>query len=388
MPEHYSQKRLFMKVPNRLLQTFFERRGELLSIPWDSLGETDADPIFEAWQVLPAAQRDEADRTFRLIWELATPTGLRTIVEEGQYWQVDLRTWLGELKKPHAKVLWVYLNHENIFRSASRLNRADRLNHHYWRTRPGLPAKKPETSHPTRDLLAAEISTYFWDRQGRGEHCKVHVYLRRATIHYFFCYPANYIDAPLLYTETGELEQPSQKPAFEVIFAYHEDTGELQVFVEGDKEVLHDLQEIFCRLVLNEKLPEASPRQAYNLTPLLSRAFEFPTNPEDRITGIRVRLLRLSVARPGFGRITLEADERRKRGDVYDLVEKFLNQERLARSFVFVSQIEIEVTFQMEDGEKPVRFRITYPDICSLGDDPEHLIIRGYLGPWGLLNEG
>jgi hypothetical protein len=379
---------LFMMVPNSLLEAFFQKHGELLDVDWPKLAEEDVDYIFDAWQRSTAERRSDAERTLRLIWELSSPKGLKTIVEEGQYWKVDLRTWPDELKKPHAKVLWVYLNHEHIFRSASRLNRADRLNGRYWRNRTDLPAKKPDTSHSTRDVVATDLSAYFWKNQGRGEHCKIDVYLRKGTIHYFFCYPANYVDAPLLYTETGDIEQPSQKPAFEVIFAYHEDTGELEVFVEGDRAVLQDLQEIFCRLVLKEKLPEAIPRRGYNLAPLLNRNLEFPTNPEDKITSVRVRLLRLSVVRPGFGRITLESDERKKRGNVYDLVDAYLNQQRLASAAVFVSQVEIEVTFQTKDGEKPVRFRLTFPDGCTLGDDPEDLTIKGYLGPWGFVSEG
>jgi hypothetical protein len=60
----------------------------------------------------------------------------------------------------------------------------------------------------------------------------------------------------------------------------------------------------------------------------------------------------------------------------------------LAGAEVFVSQVEIEVIFKMKDNEKPVRFRLTYPDSCNLGDDPEHLIVKGYLQPWGLITEG
>jgi hypothetical protein len=388
MPEQYSPKRLFMMVPNSLLEEFFQKRGELLDVPWNKLAEKDADSIFDAWQECTPERRSDSERIFRLIWELANPKGLQTIVEEGHFWEVDLRTWPDTLRKPHAKVLWICLNHERIFQSASRLNRADRLNHHYWRRRADLPAKEPDATHPTRTALANEISAYFWKRQGRGEYCKVYVYLRNGKIHYFFCYPANYVDAPLLYKDGGEIEQPLQKPAFEIIFAYHQDTGELEMFVQGDKNLRHDLEEIFCRLVLKEVLPETGPRQKYNLAPLLKRDFEFPTKPEDNIKGTRVRLLRLSVAKPGFGRITLEADERRKHGSVYDLVEKYLNQDRLADSEVFVSQVEIEVIFRMKDSEKPVRFRLTYPDGCNLGDDPEHLITKGYLQPWGLITEG
>ena len=51
--------------------------------------------------------------------------------------------------------------------------------------------------------------------------------------------------------------------------------AEVKPFVQGDKDLRHDLEEIFCRLVLKEKLPDPSPRQPYNLAPLRNRSFEF-----------------------------------------------------------------------------------------------------------------
>jgi hypothetical protein len=40
------------QVPNPLLKTSFDRRGELQDIQWSEAGEMDVDPIFEAWQDL------------------------------------------------------------------------------------------------------------------------------------------------------------------------------------------------------------------------------------------------------------------------------------------------------------------------------------------------
>src|SRR5262245_24523250 len=124
MPEQYSPKRFFLMVPNALLQGFFQNRGELLDVEWKNLDEKDSDSIFDAWQRCTREQRSDGERVLRLIWELANPKGLQTIVEEGAFWNIDLKTWADGPKKPHAKVLWVYLNHERVFQSASRLNRA------------------------------------------------------------------------------------------------------------------------------------------------------------------------------------------------------------------------------------------------------------------------
>lgn len=75
--------------------------------------------------------------------------------------------------------------------------------------------------------MARAISKCYREHHGRGEHCKVEVYLRRDQIHYFFAYPADYADTVIIYNDERGLERPLQKAAFEVIFAYNESTGTL-----------------------------------------------------------------------------------------------------------------------------------------------------------------
>jgi hypothetical protein len=388
MAGHYSPKHFLRQVPNPLLKTFFDRRVELQEIQWSEVGEMEVDPIFEAWQALPEANRNDVERWFRAVAELATPEGLQTLIEEGQFHGVDLTVCLGQLKGVHEKVFWVYLNHERIFFSAGRLNRADHLNGRYWRRRTDLPAKKPDISHPTRELVAQAISKYYRDHQGRGEHCKVEVYLRRDKIHYFFAYPADYADTVIIYNDEGGLERQLQKAAFEVIFAYNESAGTLDVFVQGDKKLRRDMEEIFARLVLKESLPENEPeRQPYELNGLRHRDFDFPTDPEDGIQEVRVKALRLSIVGPGFGRITFESDARRKRGDIYDLMEKSLNHARMNAEAINVTRAVLDVVFATGGRPKTVNFFITYPDTCSLKDSPEHLKLKEYLRRWGIASE-
>jgi len=168
-------------------------------------------------------------------------------------------------------------------------------------------------------------------------------------------------------TIRAKLDRQRQKAAFQVIFAYSEVTGTLDVYVQGDKKVRHDLEEIFCRLILQENLPEPGPRKPYNLVPLRSREFDFPTNPEDNIIATRVKVLRLSVASPGSGRMTFEGDERRRRGNVYDLMEDFLNHERLTSAVVYVTQVVLEVTVRTEEGERQCDLELLIPIAATSG---------------------
>jgi hypothetical protein len=388
MRVQYNPKHFLRQIPNAMLKEFFGRRGELTELKWDDLAEMDVDSVFDAWLALPETARAEVERSFRSVSDLSSAEGLQTLIEEGQFHRVDLTVCVNQLHGLHEKVFWVYLYHEKVFLSAGRLNRADHLNGRYWRRRTDLPAKKPDISHPTRELLARGISQYYQDHQGRGEHCKVEVYLRREKIHYFFAYPADYADTVIIYNDLGALERQLQKAAFEVVFAYNESSGTLDLFVQGDKNLRRDMEEIFARLVLKEELPEeGAGRQPYELNGLRSRDFDFPTDPEDSIQDVRVKALRLSIVGPGFGRITFESDARRKRGDIYDLMEKSLNHARMNAEAVNVTRAVLDVVFATGARPKTENFYISYPDTCSLKDTPEHLKIKEYLRRWGIATE-
>ena len=387
MAAQYSPKYFLRQVPNSLLKTFFDRRGELAGVQWDELEEMDADPIFEAWQALPEANRNDIERWFREISDLATPEGLQTLIEEGQFHGIDLTVPLDQMEGLHEKVFWVYLNHERVFTSAGRLNRADHLNGRYWRRRTDLPAKKPDISHPTRQLLGDAISQYYQEHQGRGEHCKVEVYLRGGKTHYFFAYPADYADTVITYSDNGSLERQLQKAAFDVIVAYDEVTGTLDLFVQGDKKVRHHMEEIFARLILKEELPEGkTDGNPFELDGLRNRHFDFSTTPEDGIQEVRVKSLRLSIVGSSLGRITFESDARRRRGNIYDLMDKALNH-HMDSDALKVTQATMQVKFATSGKPKTVTFQISHPDACNLKDKPEHLKIKECLKSWGIARE-
>jgi hypothetical protein len=387
MVNHYNPKQFIRQVPNALLRDFFERRKELAEVKWDELQEMDADPVFSAWQTLPETKRKEVESSFRLIADLATAEGLRTLIEEGYFHGIDLAIELSELTGLHEKAFWIYLNHQRIFTSAGRLNRADHLNGRYWRRRM-LPAKKPDVSHPTRKLLAEAISQYYCEHQGRGQHCEVEVYLRREKIHYLFAYPADYADIVIIYSDKGSFERQLQKAAFEVIFAYREDSGTLDLFVQGDKTIRLAMEEIFARLILNENLPPEEPgANPFELNGLKHRSFNFPTDPADGVHDVRIKSLRLSLLGASLDRVTFESNAENRSGGIYDLMDKVLNYGRLSLDAVNVTQATIQITFTTSQRPKKITFQISYPDSCNLKDKPEHLKIKDYLKRWGIARE-
>lgn len=128
-------------------------------------------------------------------------------------------------------------------------------------------------------------------------------------------------------------------------------------------------------------------RQPYELNGLRNPDFDFPTDPEDGIQEVRVKALRLSIVGPGFGRITFESDARRKRGDIYELMDKSLNHVRMATEAINVTRAVFDVIYATGGKPKTDSFYISYPDTCSLKDTPEHLKLQEYLRRWGIANE-
>jgi len=71
---------------------------------WGGLDPNDIEPIYEAWQALPEPQRAEIERWFRAVWALASKEGLRTVIEEGRFHDLDLKASLDQWPGLHEKM--------------------------------------------------------------------------------------------------------------------------------------------------------------------------------------------------------------------------------------------------------------------------------------------
>src|SRR5262245_59468653 len=90
MKRHYAPRTFLRHVPKALLERFFRRHSLLGGLAWDALADGDIDPIYEVWQALPAPDRERVEMLFREADGLATPEGVRILVEEGRFHGVDL----------------------------------------------------------------------------------------------------------------------------------------------------------------------------------------------------------------------------------------------------------------------------------------------------------
>jgi hypothetical protein len=387
MPNDYAPKQFLRQVQIELLKEYFTRRKVLGGVEWDKLKETEIEPIHDSWQALSEQICEAIDREFRQVHAMATANGTRAIIEEGRFHGLDLTTKLDTQDGYINKVLWTLLEHPNIFDIAQIMNRADHLNGRHWRKRKDIPKKEPNVSSEALKELADAVSAYYRENQGRGRHCWVETYLRANRYHYFFVYPQDYTDTFIGYNDDGQFQRKAHSPAFEVIYIYDPEDGTLDLYVQGDKELRRDLQELFGRAILNEELGEEKRNSApYDLNGLKRRDFSFPTDPADRVRGVKVTAMRLSLLGKPRKRITFENGPKDPKEGIYDFMDASLHEQRLPLSMVNVSVAVIQMTFENTNGgrrnERTLSFRVAYPNSCNLKDSADELLAKKYLKEW------
>ena len=142
-------------------------------------------------------------------------------------------------------------------------------------------------------------------------------------------------------------------------------------------------------MILGEEIgPENRNSHPYELNGLLNRNFQFPTDPQDGIDSVRVRKMRLSIKGLPRRRITLEADPEASVDDIYEMLEKYLNQQRLPASILNVTQVGLKFSFDESNEELPrsLSFDLSYPNSSNLKSKPDGVreIAEKYLREWGL----
>jgi hypothetical protein len=341
MTRQYSPKNFLRQVSNHLLRTFFAQRGVLTEIPWVLQRETKIEPIYDAWQGLPASQRSEIDRAFQAIHEMACPAGVQALIEEGTFHHLNLTPALEQHEGFYDKAMWAYLDHPSIFNVASLFVSADGLPGRYWVRQKSLSRKTPHTSAQASRAFANALSEYYKSEQGRGHRCTVETYLRGGRQHYFFAYPDDYPDMYIGHDEQGEFVKRPQKRAFEVVFVYDPQAGTLDMHAQGDRGVKSRLIYIFCQAILDENPPPELPGDhPYELNILLSGDCLFATDLSDGIEEVRVRKMRLAIGRR---RMTLEPDPQAGVHDVFDMMTELLRAECLHNASLNVTHAEFQL---------------------------------------------
>jgi hypothetical protein len=277
------------------------------------------------------------------------------------------------------------VNHPKVFEIASDLAYMDRVGG--WRQRYVGEGLTPAVKQQDKDSLANAVCA-FYQKQGRGFHCTVDNYRREnPERHCYFVYPEDYPATEVGYNDEGELVRWPTRPAFEVIFVYHPESGFLNVCAKGRGEDVEKLQEMFCENILGlDQLPDKRTKH-FDLGLLRDGDFRFRTEPADGVESVCVKMLRLDVPGMGNRRITFEASSPTDTKAIYKLIDRALAKQSLSLDDVTVAKAKLRFKFVGKDGKKgkSVTFEIAVPDHCTLKDDPMDQIAKKYIERWGFI---
>lgn len=385
MPRHYSPRAFMIEAPNRLLKEYYERHGLGGNIPWQYLSERDIGRVVEAYENAPEQIRRKIDTDFRNIHKLADEGGIKTLIEVGQsqFHDIDFVSVFDGAEGHVERAFIAFLNHPEAFEEACHFHYADTIGH--WRKRKRLPKMLKQPDEESRARLSKALSEYYRQKEGRGHGCEIEYY-KRGDRHYWFARPEDYAVSTLIYDEEHKLSKQTQRPAFEVIFVYSESERSLDIRANGSKETLLDLQTIWGRAILECELGDPpADSVVYELDALRNRDFQFTLEPEDRVSEVRVKRLKLKVMGSEH-RITLEVPARRDPTEIYDLLERVLRGLDLSNDLLRVVSAGIQLVFPGVGTrrEEKLTFNVSHPDSCSLKCEPKHEIAKNLLKRWKL----
>jgi hypothetical protein len=197
-------------------------------------------------------------------------------------------------------------------------------------------------------------------------------------------------DDDLAFDEHGKLIRRPRRPVFEAAMTYEPETGVIEV-VANDRESREDMVRFLARDLLGiEFHQERLPFRHYDLSVLL-KPHDFPTDPEDGIAAVEVKLLRLMPIDSVGERVTLECLRKADRS-IWDMArERFGDADPLQGEWV-ATQAKLAIRFQPTSGSRRGRtlpLTITMPHGCNLKDqtEREQLIGERYLRRWGILRD-
>jgi hypothetical protein len=387
MPQ-FNPKRVLRQTSNALLKGFFSQQNLHPQVSWDQLRETQVDEVFRALQALPDDPRERIEVVLQDLDDVANEDGVQVMIEEASFRGVDIADDLEAMDSRFDKAMWVLLRHPDIWKAASMFARADDLSSgRSWRRRCDMPTSAPSVDDDHKAKLEKALSAFYRERQGRGHHCHVDHFLRGGKQHYFFVYLSDYAGTHINFDDRGQFRRSPERRAFEVVFAYEQESGTLEMFAKGGIKVVEPLQQIFSRVILGKSLPPENPKaKPYKLDHLMKRGMGFPTDPEDGIREVSIRRMRLSVVGNRRRRLLLEPDAEDGPDAVYDMLEEDLNRQKLPRSILHVTKVTFRFLFDGQGRRKSLTFDVTYPNSCNLKSKREEHRLLGekYLKRYGI----
>jgi hypothetical protein len=188
--------------------------------------------------------------------------------------------------------------------------------------------------------------------------------------------------------ENGALVRRPRRPVYEAALTYEPETGVVEV-VAPDRESRAEIARIFARELLSTEFEGKKIKlRRYDLS-VLFRAFDFPTDPDDGIESVQVKLLRLMPIDSPGERYTLECLRKATQSIWEAAAGRFGDANPLDGAYL-ITQVRMTIRFHeapADGGGRTLPLTITMPNGCDLKSktDRERLVGAKYLRRWGFL---
>jgi len=383
MASHYQPKKFFRKISKTLLGQYFKSKNVLTDIDFNNPKETKAEAIYEVWLDLPEDTRNQIDREFQEIHDMATEAGSQALLDEAVYHGENLTEQFSTLSGFHDHALWVFLENPSYWEAATAFKHADTIPQSYWRKRTNIPPAVASTKQAAIKQFEQHLGHYFHSTQGRGKNCKVDCYKRNG-VDYFFAYPEDYAQASIEWSN-NELSRRPHHPAFESIFVYSKENRSLEVYTSCENKIIIDLQNIFAENILNVALNEnETDNRVYDLNPLKDRSFQFIYRLDSGITSVFINKFRLKLHGVNQS-ITLTVDPSENKESIYNLLARITTSIPLSSFAITQVGLKVKIAHASKPGKmRTVSLSISYPNSCNLKHSESNLAIQKMLVDSGI----
>lgn len=392
MPRPFDPVRMLKDLSTDLLCELFTREGARLKLQPDDLSKHENTPIVKLWETLDESQRWRIHIVLQDVHSLACEGGLRVLAEQLEWLSPEHNAEFTKWESWPDKVLWAYLHTPETFDEASVFAQADTLiSSRYWNRWNGLPTRRITVTERHTRALQDELCDYYWPRELRGRHCRVHHYPRGRGVDYFFAYLDDWPDKQLTFDDDGHIEPRSDRYAFSNVFAYDPDNGRIDLVAKGGRKVHLRLRQAFCRAVLDTEVEDAAPMlPAYHLDHLLDPHLSLPTAAQDQISKVRITKIRIA---PQHVENNVRYEEIGfSQSASLDTVRAWIRERRTDEQSTSELAEVIRIAFQLQfvnDGRSRPRtmtFNVSSPNSCDLKGKSNELRAIGErcLKLWGI----
>jgi len=386
MASGYNLTTFLRQTPKSLLRRYFHQRHLLSDIDFDALKKTEYPPILKAMESLSNEQRLLVDRDFQDIYTLANKTGTRLVIDILGLFHPEVADRIEAMENHYARAMWLFLEHngyaDDFYNQCLNMARFHALRFHRSKRRRHLPMVDPRRDPEARSALANALSGLY-RQQGRGHRCYVAYHFRpNPDRHCFLAYPEDYATSDLQY-DGLELRRLPRKSVFDVAFIYRRQEAMLEICAPGSRQEIDELMEIFCQTILGKNpLPSLDSDRCFNLNRLLEEDFAFTTRSPDGIDRVEVAAMRVRHKTASRPRFTVECTP----CSLPAFIGVLRRDLSLPLESIFVEQVRLKVHWQGTERRRAhsLTFSLNHPDTTNLEDIQEHLVVKRYLGEWGL----